>query len=223
MLSKRFPNMGKLFGFLQKVPKGGAIAALLAAPEIVMALTDDEMSNKDKAKAIAGPIGGLIGMMASLAATATAAFPGPGWLASLLIGGAGYSGGSYIAKKLAGWALGDEQKPEMIGPSGNDITEPMVPSPDGSGEMVANPDYIPPPGDATLNAGGVTTPGEAIAGTDGAGIAATTIINNYYGGNTNQINNSDQTTHGGGGRPPSTGSSGYGKLRMTPFANALVG
>lgn len=223
MLSKRFPNIGKLFGFLKKVPKGGPIAALLAAPEIVMALTNDELSTKDKAKAIAGPIGGLVGMMATLAATATAAFPGPGWLASLLIGGAGYFGGSYIAKKLAGWALGDEQKPEMIGPSGNDITEPMIPSPDGSGEMIANPDYVPPPGDATLNAGGVTTPGEAIAGTDGAGIAATTIINNYYGGNTNQINNSDQTTHGGGGRPPSTGSSGYGKLRMTPFANALVG
>ena len=222
MLSKRFPNIGKLFGFLKKVPKGGPIAALLAAPEVVMALTNDELSTKDKAKAIAGPIGGLIGMMATLASSATALFPGPGWLASLLIGGVGYFGGSYIAKKLAGWALGDEQKPEMLGPSGNDITEPMIPSPDGSGEMIANPDYVPPPGDATLNAGSVSTPGGAITGVDAAGIAATTIINNYYGGTTNQINNSDQSTQGGG-RPQPTGSSGYGKLRMTPFANALVG
>ena len=88
--------------------------------------------------------------------------------------------------------------------------------------MIPNPDYIPPPGDATLNVGAVSTPGAAISGVDGAGIAATTIINNYYGGTTNQINNSDQSTQGGG-RPQATGSSGYGKLRMTPFANALVG
>ena len=227
LLSKQFPRLGKLFGFLKKIPKGGPLAALLAGPEIVMALTNDDLSNKEKAQAIAGPLGGIVGSIAALGATMTAAFPGPGWLASLVLGGAGYFGGSYIAKKLAGWALGDEQKPDdMVGPEGYPIDQPMIRKKNQRGqptsEMIPNPDYIPPPGDATLNVGAVSTPGAAISGVDGAGIAATTIINNYYGGTTNQINNSDQSTQGGG-RPQATGSSGYGKLRMTPFANALVG
>ena len=224
-ISKQFPNFGKVFNFLKSVPKGGPIAAALAAPEIVMALTNDELSRDDKIKAIAGPIGGIVGMMSALAATATATFPGPGWLASLLIGGAGYFGGNYIAKKAAGWMLGgNEEVP--VGEQGYPIDQEMIRKKNARGQptsqMIPNPDYIPPPSEASLS-GNVNTPGGALTMEDGTGGAATIIYNNYYGGNTQQVNQSDTSTNIGGGGGTSQNSGSYGKLKSIPFANALVG
>ena len=117
---------------------------------------------------------------------------------------------------------GNEEVPD--GEQGYPIDQEMIRKKNARGQptsqMIPNPDYIPPPSEASLS-GNVNTPGGALTMEGGTGGAATIIYNNYYGGNTQQVNQSDTSTNIGGGTSQNSGS--YGKLKSIPFANALVG
>ena len=230
----KFPRIQWLMKNVKAFPKvGGPIAALMAAPEVISVLGNDDMSKKEKARSLADEFGGVLGSILSLMAVASLSGGPPGWLIGGLATGAGYLAGSFGMKMLANWLLGgDPKEPEIpVGEHGYPVNEEMVmmsnravtgsPTP----KMMPNPDYDPAynadvQGAAIVDQ--ITAPSDAIQLSD-AEAAAIQIINQTFNNQSSNASQNDNSVNvGGGGGLSGNAPGGRHKNLHMPFNSALV-
>ena len=234
-ITQKYPRIGWLLKNVKAFPKVGApIAAIMAAPEVISVLGNDELSKKDKAKSLSDEFGGVLGSILSLMAVASVSGGPPGWLIGGLATGAGYLAGSFGMKMLANWLLGgDPKEPEIpIGEHGYPVNEEMVMMSNravtGSAtpKMMPNPDYDPAYSADVQSAAVIDqmlTPSEAITMSD-AEAAAINIINQTTNNvNSNAAQNDSSVNIGGGGGLSGNAPGGYHKNIHLPFNSTLAG
>jgi len=99
--ASKFPRFSKFLGFARSIP---GLGALIAGGTIASILTDDTLTDADKAIAIGGAIGGLGGGV--LGSLLGATIGGP---VGLTVGGiAGYLGGETLGEALGQYLLGQK-------------------------------------------------------------------------------------------------------------------
>ena len=230
----KYPRIQWLMKNVKAFPKVGApIAALMAAPEVISVLGNDDMSKKEKAKNLADEFGGVLGSILSLMAVASLSGGPPGWLIGGLATGAGYLAGSFGMKMLANWLLGgDPKEPEIpVGEHGYPVNEEMVMMSNravtGSAtpKMMPNPDYDPAysadvQGAAIVDQ--ITAPSDAIQLSD-AEAAAIQIVNQTFNNQSSNASQNDNSVNvGGGGGLSGNAPGGRHKNLHMPFNSALV-
>ena len=233
-IMEKYPRIGWLLKNVKAFPKIGApIAAIMAAPEVISVLGNDELSKKDKAKSLSDEFGGVLGSILSLMAVASLSGGPPGWLIGGLATGAGYLAGSFGMKMLANWLLGgDPKEPEIpVGEHGYPVNEEMVMMSNravtGSAtpKMMPNPDYDPAYSADVQSAAVIDqmlTPGEAITMSD-AEAAAINIVNQTYNTTSSNASQNDSSVNVGGGGGLSGNAPGYHKNLHLPFNSTLAG